>query len=214
MVAPGTSSTGTIRSENQTAFGIYTIGYALQSALPTLLVSFNGKKTVKETIELKWQITLNSTPETFEVLRSADGIRFDKIGSVAGNEGTTAYQHTDVSILSGNNYYRLRMLDKDGSTTYSTIIVVSNGSKGVMLHSVAPTMVTGRTKLNIQSSANTNMQLVVTDINGRIVHKQSVSLSNGSQDIWLDAARFSAGMFQVTGYVNGEKTATLRFIKL
>ena len=55
---------------------------------------------------------------------------------------------------------------------------------------------------------------MITDINGRIVHKQSVSLMNGSQDVWLDASRFSAGMLQVSGYVNGEKTATLRFIKL
>ena len=147
-------------------------------------------------------------------MRSADGINFSKIGAVGGIAGTTTYQFTDNFILSGNNYYRLRMLDIDATTTYSTIIVVSNGAKGVFIHSIAPTLVTGRTKLSIQSSANTNMQLVVTDINGRIVHKQSVSLSNGSQDVWLDAARLSPGMFQVTGYMNGEKTTTLRFIKL
>jgi hypothetical protein len=32
--------------------------------------------------------------------------------------------------------------------------------------------------------------------------------------VWLDATRFSAGMLHVTGYVQGEKTATLWFIKL
>ena len=214
MVGPGTATSGIVTSELQTSFSPFTIGFALQSALPTLLVSFDGKKTGKETIDLKWQITMNSTPETFEVMRSADGINFTKIGAVAGSQGFTTYQFTDYNILSGNNYYRLRMLDRDASTTYSTIIVISNGTKGVFIHSIAPTLVTGRTKLSIQSSANTNMQLVITDINGRIVHKQSVSLMNGSQDVWLDAARFSAGIFQVTGYVNGEKTATLRFIKL
>jgi len=157
---------------------------------------------------------LNSTPATFEVMRSADGINFNKIGAVSGTQGITSYQLTDNFILSGNNYYRLRMLDIDGSTTYSTIVVISNGMKGVFINSIAPTLVTGRTKLSIQSSTNTKLQLVVTDINGRIVHKQSVSLSNGSHDVWLDAARFSPGMFQVTGYVNGEKMATHRFIKL
>jgi hypothetical protein len=214
MVAPGNASIGIIKSEPQTAFGNYTIGYALQSALPTLLVSFEGRKTAKQTNDLKWEITLNSTPSTFEVMRSADGITFSKIGSVEGIHGITKYQFSDNSILSGNNYYRLRMLDIDGAVTYSTIIVISNGTKGVFLNSLAPTLVSGRTKLNIQSSDVANMQLVITDINGRIVHKQSVSLMNGSQDVWLDASRFSAGMFQVSGYVNGEKTATLRFIKL
>lgn len=214
MVAPGTATSGTIKSELQTSFSAFTIGYALQSALPTLLVSFEAKKNVKEIVDVKWKITSNSTPSVFEILRSNDGIHFSTIGAVNGIEGITSYQFSDQNILAGNNYYRLKMLDRDGSVTYSVIIVVSNGTKGVFMNSVAPTMVTGRTKLNIQSSVAANMQLVVTDINGRIVHKQSVSLMNGSQDVWIDAARFAAGMFQVTGYVNGEKTATLRFIKL
>jgi hypothetical protein len=186
----------------------------LQSTLPTLLVSFEGRKTAKQTNDLKWEITLNSTPAVFEVMRSADGINFGRIGSIQGSQGITNYQFTDNNILSGNNYYRLRMLDNDGAITYSTIIVISNGTKGVFLHSIAPTLVTGRTRLNIQSSDAANMQLVITDINGRIVHRQSVSLINGTQDVWLDASRFCAGMFQVSGYVNGEKAATLRFIKL
>jgi hypothetical protein len=214
MIVPGDASTGIVKSEPQTVFGNYTIGYALQSALPTLLVSFEGRKTTKQTNELKWEITSNSTPSTFEVMRSHDGISFTKIGSVAGIEGITKYQFSDNNILSGNNYYRLRMLDIDGTVTYSTILIISNGSTGIFLNSIAPTLVTGRTKLNIQSSSVANMQLVITDINGRIVHKQSVSLINGSQDVWLDASRFAAGIFQVSGYVIGEKTATLRFIKL
>lgn len=214
MVAPGNSSVGIIKSEPQTAFGNYTIGYALQSALPTLLVSFDGRRSAKQTNDLKWEITLNSTPSTFEVMRSADGLSFSKIGSVNGANGITKYQFSDNNILSGNNYYRLRMLDIDGAVTYSTIIMISNGTKGVFMNSIAPTLVTGRTKLNIQSSEVANMQLVITDINGRIVHKQSVALFNGSQDVWLDASRYAAGVFQVSGYVTGVKTATLRFIKL
>ncbi len=213
-VAPGTSTSGTIRSQVQTAFSPFTIGYALNSALPTLLVSFNGKKAAKETIDLKWKITDNSTPEVFEVTRSADGVNFEKIGSVAGIENVRTYEYTDRAILAGNNYYRLRMLDRDGAITYSTIVVISNGTKGTFLNSVTPSVVQNRTRLNIQSSANANMQLVVTDMNGRIVQRQNVSVSNGSQDYWLDVSAFSSGAFQVTGFVNGVKTATLRFIKL
>jgi hypothetical protein len=211
---PGTSTSGVLRSDPQSIFGAFTIGFGQQSALPTLLVSFTGKKSSKETIDLNWKITDNSTPSVFEVMRSADGVNFEKIGSIAGSDGVRSYNFADRSILAGNNYYRLKMLDRDGAVTYSTIVVVSNGAKGVYMNSITPSIVRSRTKLNIQSSTNTNMQLVVTDISGRIVHKQSVSLSNGSQDVWLDASSLSSGAFQVIGYTNGEKTATLRFIKL
>jgi hypothetical protein len=106
------------------------------------------------------------------------------------------------------------MIDKDGSVTHSTIIVISNGAKGTIIHSMMPTMVRDRARLNISSSERNNMQLVVTDINGRVVLQQSVIVNAGNQEVWLNAGRLSAGMFQVTGYINGVKAATFRFIKL
>jgi hypothetical protein len=102
---------------------------------------------------------------------------------------------------------------KDGSISFSNIIIVMNGSKGVMISSMIPTLVRDRARLNISSSVRGNMQLVVTDISGRIMQNQVVSISSGNQEVWLNATSLSAGMFQVTGYINGEKTATFRFIK-
>lgn len=214
QVTPGNATSGTIRSEVQTSFSPFTIGYASQAALPTLLVSFEAKKGLAETAILKWKITDNSTPSSFEVLKSADGINFSKIGSVPGFERQLNYEFTDNSILAGSNFYRLKMLDKDGSITFSTIILVSNGTKGIFVNSLMPTMVRDRARLNITSSVKGNMQLVITDINGRVIQNQTVSINAGNQEIWLNASRLSAGMFQVTGYVKGEKTATIRFIKL
>lgn len=213
-IVPGNSTSGTLKSQVESNFSPFTIGFGLASALPTHLVSFTGKKSAKETIDLRWQITDNSTPEIFEVTRSNDGVNFVKIGTVAGAESVRTYQFTDQSILAGNNYYRLRMLDRDGAVTFSTIVVVSNGAQGVFLHSLSPSVVRSRTKLNIQSSVDANMQVVITDVNGRIVNRQSLALINGSQDIWLDASGFASGIYQVTGVVKGEKIATLRFIKL
>lgn len=214
MVTPGDATSGSVKTELQTSFSPFTIGFGQQAALPTLLVSFEGRKTAKGEIHLNWEITNNSTPEVFDVMRSGDGLHFNKIGTVRGEETVRTYRYTDNNILAGNNYYRLKMSDKDGSVTNSIIVVVSNGTRGVSLNAVAPTIVTNRTKLSIQSSANTNMTLVVTDINGRIVHKQSVTLMNGHQDVWLETARLSPGVFQVTGYVSEQNTSTLRFIKL
>jgi hypothetical protein len=57
------------------------------------------------------------------------------------------------------------------------------------------------------------MQLVVTDINGRVIQNQVAVINAGNQEVWLDGTRLAAGMFQVTGYINGERTATVRFIK-
>ncbi len=213
ILTPGNSSSGTILSDELSSFSPFTIAFALQSALPIHLVSFNAKKDADGKAQLTWNITDNSTPANFEILESSDGVDFNKAGSVVGVEGKLNYQFSDNTLTAGNNYFRLRMIDKDGSVSFSNIVVVMNGTRGVIISSMIPTMVRDRARLNISSSIKGSIQLVVTDINGRIVMNQKSAIDAGNQELWIDASRLSTGMFQITGYINGEKTATIRFIK-
>jgi hypothetical protein len=211
-VLNGTATSGTLETIVLSTFSPFSIGYALNAALPINLLSFTAKKR-NSSAQINWKITDNSTPEAFEVMKSSDGVHFSVIGKLSGFSGKLNYDYTDNSLISGNNYYRLRMTDKDGSVSYSTIVVVMNGTKGVMISSMIPTMVVDRARLNISSSEKGNLQLVVTDISGRVVHTQNATINAGKQEIWLNAMRLSPGIFQITGYINGEKTATVRFFK-
>ena len=209
----GSVTTGTVRTEPQTSYGYYTIGYGSHAALPVILTAFNAKKVSATAADITWKITENSTPEMFDVMRSSDGLNFTTIGSTPGIKGKFSYAFTDNKLLNGNNYYKLQMHDRDGSITHSTIVVVMNGSRGVIISSLMPTLVQDRAKLMVSSSLAGTMQLVVTDISGRIIQQQQVSINPGNQEVWLNASHLAAGMFQVTGYINGEKTSTFRFIK-
>lgn len=213
IVQPGTAASGTVRSEAQSAFGLFTISLESESALPTYLLAFDAKKTTKESAAISWKITHNSTPEKFEVLRSGDGLNFVAIGTVPGAEAKRDYQFTDQAMLQGNNFYRLRMSDRDGSVTYSAIILLTRNVMGVEMQSMMPTLVRDMAKLKINSSLKTTVQLVVTDAQGRLLMNQHAKVSEGSQDIWLNLSKLNAGTFQVTAYVSGQKTATIRFIK-
>lgn len=209
----GDQTSGDAISEEQTGFGSYTFGYGVQaSVLPIKLESFTAKQ-VNSAAQLNWRISENSNAVSFEVMKSGDGINFSKIGTVTALDGKFSYDFTDNSLLAGNNYYRLRMLDKDGVVSFSNIIAIMNGTKGVMISSMIPTMVIDRARLSITSSIKGNMQLVVTDISGRVIQMQNASITAGNQEIWLNASRLSPGIYQVTGYINGEKTETTRFFK-
>ncbi len=209
----GSQTTGTVKTEPQSTYGYFTIGYGSQAALPVILTAFNAKKVSASASDITWKITENSTPEMFDVMRSPDGINFTTIGSTPGIKGKFSYAFKDNNLLDGNNYYKLQMHDRDGSITRSTIVVVMNGSRGVIISSLMPTLVQDRAKLMVSSSLQGTMQLVVTDISGRIIQQQQVSINPGNQEVWLNASHLAAGMFQVTGYINGEKTTTFRFIK-
>ena len=213
-VSPGTATSGTVSSEAQSSFGAFSIDFESAVPLPTLVVSFTARNAGKNRAQLNWKITENSTPLMFEVLRSSDGVNFNKIGEVPGTVLQFDYEFTDEAMVTGNNYYRLKMLDRDGSANYTSIVVVSNGgADGVVIGNLMPTVVTSGARLAVTSGKKATLQLLITDISGRIIQKQSVSLTVGSQDVTIDASRLAPGMYQITGYVAGEKSTTVRFIK-
>lgn len=210
---PGDATSGKIRSELQTSFSSFTIGWGpMDAVLPINLLSFTVNKSGSKA-NLNWKITGNSTPQSFDVMKSSDGVNFSKIGTVQGLTAKLSYDFTDNNLLAGNNYYRLKMLDIDGTISYSNIIVAMNGTSGTLITSMMPTMVIDRARLNISSVSKGNMQLVITDINGRIIQTQNASINAGNQEVWINATRLATGFFQITGYINGEKTATIRFFK-
>lgn len=210
---PGDATSGIVSSTVRNSFGYFSFGYVIQSALPTTLAHFNVKKTEAGEAILSWKVTDISTPERFEVTRSSDGINFTTIGTVSGVEHKLDYSFTDRELLTGNNHYRLRMLDKDGSVTYSIVVIVVNGVKGVAMSAPMPSLVSDRTRITVSSAVQGRMQLVITDTYGRVVQQQVAEINKGNQEIWMNAGRLATGIYQVTGYMNGERTSTFRFIK-
>jgi hypothetical protein len=210
---PGNSTTGSVESAELTSFSPFTFAFTSQSALPIYLLNFTGRKE-GNAAKLSWTITENSTPQRFEILRSTTGGNFTQIGSVAGVERKLTYDFTDNALPTGTVYYRLRMIDIDGSAELTKVIAVMNGSKGVLITSMMPTLVTDRALLNISSSEKVSVQFIVTDIYGRSVKQQVNGLTNGNQEIWMNLGNLPTGTYQVTGYLStGEKTSTIRFIK-
>ncbi|WP_276480002.1 hypothetical protein [Paraflavitalea pollutisoli] len=213
QLTPGNSTTGSLTTVEMSSFSPFTFAFTANSALPIFLTSFTGRQEGTGTL-LNWAITDNSTPREFEILRSTNGTNYTSIGTVQGEERKLNYNFTDTKLPNGTVYYRLRMVDINGSAELSRIVTIMNGSKGVVITSMMPTLVTSRSRLQITSSDNNNIELVVTDLYGRSVHRQVHGITRGNQEIWLNLANLPVGTYQVTGYLRGgEKTSTLRFIK-
>jgi len=108
-------------------FGIYpTIGCAA-IFLPIELLNFDGYQNGYN-MELEWSTATESGSSHFEILRSQDGINFDMIGSkdaLGESNKLTVYSFVDREPLPGTSYYRLRMVDTNGSEELSSIIAAS-----------------------------------------------------------------------------------------
>lgn len=96
-------------------------------SLPVTLANFTGM-AVNGSAHLSWQTTQEINSNIFEVEHSCDGILWVKTGSVkaAGNNSLTQdyfFVHTQPD--QGKNYYRLKMVDRDGAWELSHTINIT-----------------------------------------------------------------------------------------
>lgn len=102
--------------------GVMQIGSILMrdisGALPVSLLSFTATPE-SDRVQLAWSTTSELNAERFIVERSADLAEYTEVGEIAAKGTTNARQYyglTDTQPLPGNNYYRLRQIDQDGTS--------------------------------------------------------------------------------------------------
>ena len=168
---------------------------------------------------LNWKVTCSATPRLTMTLERSAGAAgsFLPIYSLtaAALRCNQPFDFTDSRPLPGMNYYRLKLVDADGRITYSNIVALLNAVKGVELLGIMPNPVptTGAFKLNIACAAATAMELVTTDMQGRVVDRRTISLAAGFNSIEMYGGGLAAGSYTICGYIADLKTGVIRFVK-
>ena len=102
---------GTLRFDDLTINGTVTT-----VPLPVTLLLFTAKPEGNR-VQLAWVTTSERDADRFVVERSADLREYVPVGEVAAKGTTDTRQYyglTDMHPLPGDNYYRLRQIDRDG----------------------------------------------------------------------------------------------------
>ncbi|MEO6453639.1 MAG: T9SS type A sorting domain-containing protein, partial [Ginsengibacter sp.] len=92
------------------------------NVLPIQSISFTARLSNGKSY-LQWKSVNELNVQHYEVERSTDGRQFTKIAIVNG-KGSTVYNTIDDLPVEGNNFYRLKIVDKDGKFTYSIILLI------------------------------------------------------------------------------------------
>ncbi|MEO6490481.1 MAG: alkaline phosphatase family protein [Ferruginibacter sp.] len=108
------------------------IDFSWIGVLPVSLVNFSGIKANGGNL-LRWKTVSETNFSGFQIERREDGNSFHMIGNKA-SAGPSDYSFFDPSPVSGNNFYRLTLIDRDGNISISnTITVYGNSSSGVTI---------------------------------------------------------------------------------
>jgi len=151
--------------------------------VPALLLGFSGEMGSGSGV-LSWTMENETNSKLFIIERSSAADGFDSIGQVASlnNNHATNYNFTDSKLLSGNNYYRLRMVSMDGVVKYSKVICLDNvnmNNSAVAGMQVYPNPVVSTVNYRINSPAIEQAVVQVYNLSGVLVMSEQTQLSAG-----------------------------------
>lgn len=169
------------------------------SIIPVNLVNFTA--TYKDGLtQLSWATAMESDLSHFSIQYSVDNIHFNQVGSVTatGNANGSIYSFNHNLNLNGIGYYRLVIVNLDGSRTYSEIKKVK-AIKGPF--KILSNPVTGpQLKLLINQKVNAFQVISAT---GAIVF--TCDLQNQSGVTSISIPGLSAGMYIAVTDTEGGK---------
>jgi hypothetical protein len=164
--------------------------------LPIELLSF-GAKSMDQQVLLSWQTLTEINNDYMAIERSVDGKDFEEVGVVKG-AGTTfipqSYELWDRQPYQGLNYYRLRQVDFDGTTTFSDIVSVVFKGKGRGVN-VFPSLAQDFINIRLEQPTTSNGEIRIYDLNGKLRHRQV--LENGSLSLGINISHLNPGHFIV-----------------
>jgi hypothetical protein len=94
-----------------------------EAALPVTLVAFKARKE-GPIAQLNWQTSAETNSDHFGIQRSSNGKNWAELGKVNAwyeSNNLRSYFFDDVTPAPGMNYYRLKMVDRNGQFAYSPI---------------------------------------------------------------------------------------------
>ncbi|MBK9637829.1 MAG: T9SS type A sorting domain-containing protein [Bacteroidetes bacterium] len=192
------AGTGSITSNNFVGFNTYfTLANALGgiNPLPVEYFSFDAKAKSNH-VEVIWSTASEVNSDYFIVEKSTNGTSFNPIGKVNAAGHSTAlltYLFNDAFPSQGNNYYRLKQVDRNGTFEYSQVRVV-NFKKSAM--NVYPNPVTSRIiSVSMDNSEDENLEARLMDLNGKIVAYTNMRFSNSSDAQFTFDATLSPGVY-------------------
>ena len=105
--------------------------YASPITLPIKLLSFSGS-VLNNKVQLQWLVDDNHTGDRFEVEKSNDGknFRVNAMLFTTGEIGNAAYAYNEATVLDGGVYYRIKIINKDNSVSYSKVIFLKKATAG------------------------------------------------------------------------------------
>ncbi len=167
-------------------------------------------------VDLSWNTLSERNSDHFILERSTDAINFAPIGTLPalGNSSHTVdYLFTDGNPANGANYYRVIMVDVDGSSLRSPVVsatLLTSGEDPIL----APNPAGELLYMTLRPDMPDVLELRVMDAAGRLVRSIQVRLPEGSNRAELPLHGLDQGAYSLAIHgSDGTAVGYARFVK-
>ncbi|HEX4851652.1 MAG TPA: T9SS type A sorting domain-containing protein, partial [Puia sp.] len=172
------------------------------TVLPVTLIDFNANYQGSNTVEVDWSTSREINANYFEIERSTNAINFTTAGQVSASQSTNDihnYTFNDYigAISSVVYYYRLKIVDVNGSYTYSKIVSVRLSQSETKI-SLYPNPASDFAVLNLYAEKQGTAIMRLIDNAGRQIMTKSFNLNAGSNSLMIDQlTHLAKGIYMV-----------------
>lgn len=170
--------------------------------LPVSFINIAAKKKGSG-VNISWSTIYEVNNDFFEVERSNDGgltwITVVKTRGSGTSSTTKNYTVYDAKPAAGTNYYRVRQVDLDGTSRYSTTVAYKLTIVGTDISVLANPFNAG-INIDILSHSNQVLNCRLFDNSGKLVINQQLNIPRGSSRKMIETGNLSRGIYilQVT----------------
>jgi hypothetical protein len=184
---------------------IYYVDNIYFSGSGILPVNFKSINVEKENngAKVSWTVGNQSNLNSYIVEKSLNGREFSAIQNVKAST-QQSYSFTDINLVNGNTYYRVKAVDNNGKYAYSQIVSIKN-SKNENGLNMYPIPAKNQVIIN---NLNGNNNISIVNVIGQVVF-QRLNVTGTMTN--LDISTLQNGIYTVVVNNNGE-SKTLKLL--
>jgi len=210
-LAPGTYNYS-VRNDLLTSCATPGTVNVVACGLPVECSAFSGT-VKKQSIILNWSTVSENNNAYFILERSNDGINFKEICRIngAGNAVLVSnYNFVDNKPENGNNYYRLKQVDFDGSLHYVCEIIKIEYVNGIKIDII--NIGNNINTMNIYSNNDEKIIYKISNSVGKELFSEEIMIVSGKNSIPLITNNFAKGVYVISVFNNGVLNTSKKFI--
>lgn len=182
--------------------------------LPMKLIRFAGAATA-EKVRFNWSVLSNETGSHFELEKSYNGTSFKTQTLILNTDtqGEETYTFTDAALMADRVYYRLKIVNKDGSVAYSNIVSFEAQTKQPSTITLLQNPVFSALQLDYAAAENTQAEITVYTHMGLKIFSQKHRLQKGNNNINISISNKLGKGIYFLEVREGNKKQAVRFVK-